>query len=47
MSLTLHEAASEMHPKWQGGHLMPAPMKTHLEAFLTQFFHKTWIGGQK
>jgi len=41
--LTLHD----MHPEWQGGLLIPAPIKTHSEAFLNQFFHITWIGGQK
>ena len=45
--LTLHEAVSEMHPEWQGGHILPAPIKNSLEAILTQIFHKTCIGGQK
>ena len=45
--LTLHEAASEMYPKWQGGQILPAPIKTSLEAILTQIFHITWIWGQK
>ena len=47
LPLTLHEAASEMHPKWQGGQILPAPIKTSLEAILTQIFHITWIWGQK
>ena len=39
--LTLQEAASGMHPKWQGGgQILPAPIKTSLEAILTQF----WLG---
>ena len=33
--LTLHEAASGMHPEWQGGQILPAPIKTSLEAILT------------
>ena len=45
--LTLHEAASEMHLKRQGGAYSPAPIKTSLEAILTQIFHITWIWGQK
>ena len=45
--LTLQEAASGMHPKWQGGQILPAPIKTSLEAILTQFFDITLIGGQK
>ena len=44
--LTLLDDASEMHPKLQGGLLMPTPIKTHLVAFLTHFFHITWFGGQ-
>ena len=34
--LTLQEAASKIHPKWQGGLLRPP----------INFFHITWIGGQ-
>ena len=46
--LTLQEAASGMHPEWQGGgQILPAPIKTSLEAILTQFFDITLIGGQK
>ena len=45
--LTLQEEASGMHPKWQGGQILPAPIKTSLEAILTQFFDITLIGGQK
>ena len=45
--LTLHEAASEMHPEWQGGQILPVPIRTSLEAILTQIFHITWIGEQK
>ena len=45
--LTLQEAASGMHPEWQGGQILPAPIKTSLEAILTQFFDITSIGGQK
>ena len=46
-TLTLQEAASGMHPEWQGGQILPAPIKTSLEAILTQFFDITLIGGQK
>ena len=46
-SLTLQEAASGMHPEWQGRQILPAPIKTSLEAILTQFFDITLIGGQK
>ena len=46
--LTLLEAASGMHPEWQGGGAFKAPpIKTSLEAILTQFFYITFIGGQK
>ena len=45
--LTLQEAASGMHPEWQGGADSAAPIKTSLEAILTQFFDITLIGGQK
>ena len=48
VELTLQEAASGKHPKWQGGgQILPAPIKTSLEAILTQFFDITLIGGQK
>ena len=30
-----------------GGQILPAPIKTSLEAILTQFFDITLIGGQK
>ena len=46
-SLTLQEAASGMHPEWQGGQILPGPIKTSLEAILTQFFDITLIWGQK
>ena len=36
-----------MQPKWQGGHLMPAPMKTSLKAILNKIFNITWNGGSK
>ena len=45
--LTLHEAASEMHPEWQGGQILHPPVKTSLEAISTQIFYITWIWGQK
>ena len=45
--LTLLEAASGMHPEWQGGAFEAPPIKTSLEAILTQFFYITFIGGQK
>ena len=49
MNLTLHEAASEMHPKWQGSVFMPPtpPIETSLEAILAHIFHIIWIEGQK
>ena len=47
LKLTLQEAASGMHPEWQGGQILPPPIKTSLEAILTQFFYITLIGGQK
>ena len=47
LCLTLQEAASGIHPKWQGGQILPAPIKTSLEAILTEFFDITLIGGQK
>ena len=45
--LTLLEAASGMHPEWQGGAFKAPPVKTSLEAILTQVFDITLIGGQK
>ena len=33
--LTLQEAASEMHPEWQGGAFKAPQYKTSLEAILT------------
>ena len=47
ITLTLLEAASGMHPEWQGGAFKAPPIKTSLEAILTQFFDITLIGGQK
>ena len=46
-TLTLQEAASGMHPKWQGGADSARPYKTSLEAILTQFFDIILIWGQK
>jgi len=45
--LTLQKAASGIHLKWQGGQILPAPIKASLEAILTQFFDITLIWGQK
>ena len=40
--LTLKEAASEMHPEWhEGAFKAPPPIKSSLEAILTQIFHIT------
>ena len=36
-----------MHPEWQWGAFKAPPIKTSLEAILTQFFDITLIGGQK
>ena len=43
MAFKTHEAASEMHPEWQGVAFNARPYKTHVE----DFFYITWIGGQK
>ena len=47
MSLTLHEAASEMHPKWQGGLLRPPYKNQFRSHFDPNFSHylvfSNWI----
>jgi len=33
-----------MHPEWQGGAFKASPIKTSLEAILTQFFTELLLG---
>ena len=47
MSLTLHEAASEMHPKWQGGLIRPPyknQFRSHFDITWYSVIELNWIG---